>query len=293
MNKSLKKALSICLLVPCAFSLTGCNKDDENMDNQNTIETWDGTIGEVSEAVDGVITIDTAEELAGLAKKVNEGMNYSGYTIKLAVDMDLENKEWTPIGYGSVNYLGEIDSTEGAMFSGVFDGDNHTIYNLKINTWSKGGLGSNTSSAGVGFIGLNTGTVKNLTIDGANVKGNHYVGVVTGFNLNATIANCHVKNATVDNTYANDDDSGDKAGGIAGHFAKGILEGDSASLTNCTVENSIIKADRDAGQVIGCIADANQTGNTANKVTVSWNESGNTENKSNTNITNDIVGRIA
>ena len=118
--------------------------------------------------------------------------------------------------------------------------------------------------------------------------------MLTGFNLNATITNCHVKNATLDNIYANDDDSGDKAGAIAGHFAKGILEGDSASLTNCTVENTTIKADRDAGQVIGCLASgATQAENTANKVMVSWNESGNTENKSNTNITNDIVGRIA
>lgn len=289
MNKFFKKTLSTCLLVPCALSLAGCNKD-----NEDTMETWDGTIGEVSEAVDGVVTIDTAEELAGLAKKVNEGTNYSGYTIKLAIDMDLQNKEWTPIGYGSLNYLGVIDSSEGAVFSGVFDGNNHTIHNLKINTWSKGGLGSATDSAGVGFIGLNNGTVKNLTINGANVKGNHYVGVVTGFNLNATITNCHVKNATVDNTYANDDDSGDKAGGIAGHFAKGLLENDSAILINCSVENSTIKADRDAGQVIGCLAGgANQSNNTANKVTVSWNETGNTENKSNTNITNDIVGRIA
>lgn len=289
MNKFLKKSLSTCLLVPCALSIAGCNKDDDG----DNMETWDGSIGEVSQAIDGVITIDTAEELAGLAKKVNEGTSYEGYTIKLAVDMDLKNKEWTPIGYGSLNYIGQIDSSEGAAFDGIFDGDNHTIYNLKINTFSKGGQGSNTASSGIGFIGLNNGAVKNLTIDGANVKGNHYVGVVTGFNLNAIIDNCHVKNATVDNTYANDDDSGDKAGAIAGHFAKGILENDSASLTNCTVENTTIKADRDAGQVIGCLDDASQSNNTANKVTVSWNESGSTENKSNTNITNDIVGRIA
>lgn len=289
MNKILKKVLSTCLIVPCAISLSGCNKDD----NDPKMETWDGTIGEVSQATDGVIIIDTAEELAGLAKKVNEGTNYLGYTIKLATDMDLNNKEWTPIGYGSLNYIGEIDSHEGAVFSGTFDGGNHTIYNLKINSFSKGGLGATTSSAGVGFIGLNNGTIKNLIVDGANVKGNHYVGVVSGFNLNATITNCHVRNATVDNTYANEDDSGDKAGGIAGHFAKGILENDMAVMINCSVENSTIKADRDAGQVIGCIADAIQSDNTANKVTVSWNESGNTENKSNTNITNDIVGRVA
>ena len=112
--------------------------------------------------------------------------------------------------------------------------------------------------------------------------------------MNATITNCHVKNSKVDSVYKNEDDSGDKAGAIAGHFAKGMYQDDTASLTNCSVENTTIKADRDAGQVIGCLSNgATQDNNTATNVNVSWNESGNTENKSNTNITNEIVGRIS
>ena len=289
MNKIFKKIIGTCLAIPCAFSIVGCDKDDTTK-----METWDGTIAEVSEAENGVIIIETAEELAGLAKKVNEGTNYAGHTIKLAVDMNLDNKEWTPIGFGSSNYIGEIDGEEGASFNGVFDGQNHTLYNLKITTFSKGGQGSINASAGVGFIGLNKGTVKDLTIDTANVKGNHYTGVLTGFNLNAEITNCHVKNSKVDCVYANDDDSGDKAGAIAGHIAKGLYQEDSASITNCSVENTEVKADRDAGKVIGCLSNgATQSNNTANQVTVVWNESGNTPSKSNTNITDDIVGRIA
>lgn len=288
MRKFIKKSIATCFIIPCSLSLVGCGKDKDK------IETWDGTIEEVSEAEDGVITIDTAEELAGLAKTVNEGTDYLGYTIKLVKDMDLANKEWTPIGYGSLNYVGQIDSTEGAVFKGNFDGQNHTIHNLKITTFSKGGLGSNSSSAGVGFIGLNQGTVKNLTINKANVKGNHYTGIITGFNLNATIANCHVKNSVVNCLYANEDDSGDKAGAIAGHFAKGMYQEDVASLTNCSVEDTKVKADRDAGQIVGCLSNgATQNSNTSTKTTVSWNESGSTQNKSNTNITNDIVGRIS
>ena len=289
MKKILKGLFAMCLAFPCTISMTGCSKDKEPK-----LETWDGTIETVSEAVDNVITIDTAEELAGLAKNVNEGTNYAGYTIKLAVDMDLANREWTPIGFGSSNYIGTIDGEEGADFAGVFEGQNHTIYNLKITTFSKGGQGAATASAGVGFIGFNKGTIKDLTIDTADVKGNHYVGILTGFNLNAAITNCHVKNGKVNSVYANADDSGDKAGAIAGHFARGIYQDDSASLTNCTVNNTTIKADRDAGQVIGCLSNgATQADNTATEVTVSWNESANVENKSNTNITNDIVGRIS
>lgn len=289
MNKFLKGLFTTCLVIPCAFSMSGCGKN-----NEPKMETWDGNVASVSDAVDGIITIDTAEELAGLAKNVNEGTTYKGYTIKLAVDMDLANIEWTPIGFGSANYLGVIDTTSGAYFEGIFDGGNHTIYNLKITSFAKGGQGEATASAGVGFIGFNRGTIKDLTIDTSDVKGNHYVGVLTGFNLNATINNCHIKNGKVNNVYANEDDSGDKAGGIAGHFARGILQDDAASISNCTVTNTTVSADRDAGQVIGCLSNgANQTFNTATQVSVSWNESGNVANKSNTNITNDIVGRIA
>ena len=44
-------------------------------------------------------TISTAAGLAGLAKLVNDGTdNFSGKTIKLAADIDLGGKEWTPIG---------------------------------------------------------------------------------------------------------------------------------------------------------------------------------------------------
>lgn len=289
MNSVIKKVFTTCLVSISAFSITGCGKNKDSK-----IETWDGTIGEVSEVKDGVVVIDTAEELAGLAKKVNEGTSYENVTIKLAVDMNLASKEWTPIGFGTMNYIGQIDGKEGAFFKGIFDGQNHTLHNLKITTFSKGGQGEASDSAGIGFIGLNNGTVKNLTIDTAEVKGNHYVGVLTGFNLNATIDNCHVKNGNVNSIYANEDDSGDKAGAIAGHFARGLYEQDIATITNCSVTNTIVKADRDAGQVIGCLSNgATQSNNSANNVKVEWNESGNTENKSGTNINNGIVGRIA
>lgn len=286
MKKNIKNFMAGCFVFPFLLASYGCGKDKEN------IETWDGTIAEVSEAVEGVITIETAEELAGLAKNVNEGNTYKGYTIKLSVDMDLNNKEWTPIGYGFSNYVEQVQ--KGAVFEGVFDGNNKIIRNLKITTFHKGGQGNDQASAGVGFIGHNRGEIKDLTIDMANVEGNHYVGVISGFNLNAIITNCHVKNSQVNSIYHNIDDSGDKAGSIAGHFAKGLYDSDVAILSNCSASNVTIKADRDAGQIVGCISNgASQENNSVTHVTVSWNESGTVVDKSNTNIKNDIVGRVA
>ena len=43
--------------------------------------------------------ISTAEELAGLAKLVNEGTeNFKNQIIRLTADIDLAGKDWTPIG---------------------------------------------------------------------------------------------------------------------------------------------------------------------------------------------------
>ena len=279
--------LGFCLIVPAVFMLSAC-KDKTN----NSGEVWDGTLLEVSQAENGVITIETAEELAGLAKSVNEGNNYAGITIKLTRDMDLTNKEWTPIGYGMSNYIGDVET--GYQFRGIFDGQNHTIKNLKITTFNLGGNLEGTS-AGVALFGqIYNAEIKNLKIDNANVQGNHYVAAVAGFSVDSNITNCHVKNAEINCVYTNADESGDKAGAVVGHFAKGILEESSATISNCSANDSTVKADRDAGQVVGCLSGgATNSSNTANKVVVSWNQSGSTEGKSNTNIRNDIVGRIA
>ncbi len=287
MKRFLTFMLGICLIIPCAFMFSACGDKKDSDD-----EIWDGSHVAVSEAENGVIVIDTAEELAGLAKSVNSGNDYEGITIKLARDIDLANKEWTPIGYGMSNYMGEIES--GYQFRGIFDGQNHTIDNLKITTFNRGGLVQGTS-AGVGLFGqIYQAEVKNLNVEDANVKGNHYVGAIVGFSVDSNITNCHVDDAIIDCVYSNADESGDKAGAVVGHFAKGIYNASVATILNCSAEDCIVKADRDAGQVIGCLSNgATNTDNTAEEVTVSWNQSGSTPGKSNTNINNTVVGRIS
>jgi hypothetical protein len=67
-------------------------------------------------------TISTAEQLAGLAKLVNDGTtNFNGKTINLGADIDLENIEWIPIG-----------SYYGTWFGGVFDGTEKTVSGIKV-----------------------------------------------------------------------------------------------------------------------------------------------------------------
>lgn len=85
-----------------------------------TVDTWDGTtIADKFAAGDGTqgnpFQIETAAQLAYFAKTVNEGEAYLHKYIVLTADIDLANKEWTPIG----NYSNP--------FKGNFNGDNHTV----------------------------------------------------------------------------------------------------------------------------------------------------------------------
>ncbi len=246
---------------------------------------WDGSVGQVpQEDQDGYIVITTAEELAGLAAAVNAGTDFDGKTIKLDTDIDLGGKEWTPIGYGYKK--GSV--VTGACFKGDFDGQDHTISNLKI-TGSMGGL-NGEGAAGVGLFGyVHNANISNIRIDTADVTGNHYVAVVVGFTYFSKIDDCDVIKATVSCTIFNDDENGDKAGVITGYV-------DESDLTNCNVSYCTLSASRDAGQLIGCESNGTAsdgeeditTGNSATEVSVIWNNTG-----TGANINNAFVGRDA
>ena len=118
---------------------------------------------------DDSFEISTAEELAGLAKLVNLGYTFRGKTVVLINDIDLENKEWTPIG-----------KTSGKSFQGIFDGGWHTISNMMI-------TGSSTN---VGLFGYTkSGEVKNLTLKDTKVSGSTNVGTISGYPHNSQYTN--------------------------------------------------------------------------------------------------------
>ena len=85
---------------------------------------WDGSIagsfagGDGSEA--DPFRIETASQLAFLAREVNGGKDYAGKYVSMVCDVDLNHVEWTPIGNGTHS------------FSGIFHGNGHTVSNLKM-----------------------------------------------------------------------------------------------------------------------------------------------------------------
>ena len=170
---------------------------------------------------DGNILISTAAEFRYFALTVNKGAGeYVGKTVKLTADIDLANKSWTPVMASDI----------------TFDGNGHTVRNLNA-----------AGEKNVGLFGCATKCkIKNLTVDGASVKGINHIAAIAGDALCAEIENCSVKNAEIVTEVRNNDD-GDKAGTIAGYLSAESY----ASVKNCSVENCSVRGYRDIGGLVG------------------------------------------
>ena len=119
----------------------------------NGICSADATHYQEPEHVDGVYEISNAGQLFWFAEKVNAGE----YSIngKLMADIDLENREWTPIG----NFDGVANASTQTAYKGTFDGNGKTISGLKLTTTDK--------NSNVGLFGLVIGgKIQNFTVNG-------------------------------------------------------------------------------------------------------------------------------
>ncbi len=126
------------------------------------------------------LEIMNAYDLRSFAKAVNGGDKFTGRTVKLGANIDLNNEEWTPIGNSTT------------AFEGTFDGCNYTISNLKAT--------SNPSGSNIGLFGFTqNGSIKNLVVENAEIKGRLNVGVVAGTPYTSKYENITVKgNVKVD-----------------------------------------------------------------------------------------------
>lgn len=170
--------------------------------------------------------IATAEQLAKLARDVNNGNTFRGKYFKLTADIDLSGGIWMPIGK-YYNY----GNGKNRLFFGKFDGNGHVIKNMHIqwedaddNAKSVWGLFSTLQ----GESSTNLTTVTNLIIENATVEkkrdfspiGPGYnVGVVAGeIYGNTELSNIIIRGSEItdnDETYEINRET--KIGGIAGN----------------------------------------------------------------------------
>ena len=165
------------------------------------------------------------------------------YTVSSVEDWSLLNEH--PDSFivleSDLNFLGEAIPVV-AAFSGVFDGQGHTIYNF-INQ-------NNSCSSNYGLICENTGTVRNITFnDGVYTAvtntqvENKNVGFLCGVNK-GTIENIKISNI---NVKINESHSTRPLGNSPGSSEKALSAGvltanNQGTIKNCSLDNSL-KAD--------------------------------------------------
>lgn len=144
--------------------------------------------------------------------------------------------------------------SEAAPFSGIFDGNGHTIKGLYMEA---------ADSAYTGLFGYNSGTVQNLRLVDVNITGDRNVGGIAGYNK-GTLINCSVAGYVEVKDCFDPKDYG--AGGIAGVNYGNIK--DCASTCSVTVgeENwGSPAAGGIAGQHYGTISGCHNTGSVWSK----------------------------
>ncbi len=170
---------------------------------------------------------------------------FAGVTVNLMNDIDFEGASWRAIGRYS----------NGAAFCGTFNGNGHTISNFKYDPDDRS-VNPKSTGYNSGFFGsVGPGAViKDLTIDGADVRGgNSNSGALVGF-VYAMDGSVAFENITVKNAFIH---QGRQSGGVAG-----IVEYGTVTFTNCKVVDSALLSFHN--NVQGAIYAANHSDHPAN-----------------------------
>ncbi|MCL2183001.1 MAG: fibrobacter succinogenes major paralogous domain-containing protein [Chitinispirillia bacterium] len=248
-SPSFAKLAVLCMLIFCAavgywlyedvlprFGLTGGGQPSAAAGAPDT-RWYADTIAANPNATD--FNISTAGELAGLAAIVNGTWggsptkdSFSGKSIYLSADIDLSGyRNWVPIG------VAEMPNGDDC-FSGMFNGNGHTISNLAINRPRKDLQG---------LFGLVfNGRVGGFKLENANVRGRDHVGGAAG-QLNG---NAHIIKTSF-------------YGSVSGQKSVGALVGSAANRSSVVNSYSAgtVSGREDAGGISGTVWDRSSVGN--------------------------------
>ena len=205
----------------------------------DAVDTWDGQTATafatqdaegntLGDAEDKPILISNCAQLAYLSEQVGKGEKYENTYFKLTDDLNLAGKKWTPIGAGY-----------STPFKGKFDGNNHEIFGLKVETddWYAGLFGY-----------IYSGSIKNIKICSGSVKtSGSYAGGIVGDLDNSTMENC---TASV-NVSGTGNDSGN-VGGLAGNIS-------GSTVSNCHFLSGEIVGYVYVGGIVGHVQNSDKS----------------------------------
>lgn len=169
--------------------------------------------------------ISSADELANLSEQVYAGNTYAGGHFLLTNDLNLEGRNWRPIG------------RKDKEFSGSFDGGGRNISNLFVDTKEYGGLFGRVARSAAGP----TAALKNITLLSPQVEvEEEYCGALVARCENISlIENCSAKDIICRADSA--------VGGLVGFFYR------TPEMRNCHVENVEVTGYNHMGGLIGIV----------------------------------------
>ena len=178
--------------------------------------------------------INTAQDLWDFAEKVNNGDTFEGVTVYLTADIELkcsEENQWVPIAYED-----NFNINTSIVFSGMFEGNDHYIEGVYINS----------ELECQGLFGVVSGEINNLTLKNSTISvTNSYckVGGIVGYLKAAGSINKCVNYATI---YS--DASAKQYGTIGG------IVGDNygGTINNCVNHGKITGYVAQLGGIAGC-----------------------------------------
>lgn len=170
----------------------------------------------------------TADELVGFSLLVNGStgtrVDFEGWTLTLANDINLDGIAWTPIGQSNA-------------FFGIFDGKGHTIEGMTVNV----------TSGYAGLFGNVRGTVQSLRVTGSVTASGKVsaVGGIVGYSAGGTVQNClsKVKITAEGNC---------RVGGVVGESSSKPNDSTASSTVNlCWNEGTVTGGSGSTGGIVG------------------------------------------
>lgn len=187
-----------------------------------------------------VVNVSSCEEFHDMSSNLDTLAS----TFRLTEDLDFSSYYW------------ELDPTE-RSFTGIFDGQGHSIKNLTIqNATMTGGV-----KTGI-FFNFN-GTFKNASFVNAIVSGYTDVAIIGGNSYGCTVTNVSFSNCTVKQD--------EEVTGGDGYFSTiiGRCRGGESLFENITIDNSTILAPQRSGLLVaGVVGTSNACKVTINNVVV-------------------------
>ena len=167
--KSRLLTLGLVGILALSSALAGCGR---NQQDNNPQQDSSGVVGSTeNNEQDTAVEIGSKDDFA----KIYDDLSASYI---LTADIDFGGETVNPVGIFEPKSDAEEDAetpNTALAFTGTFDGNGHTLSNIKIDASDKNG---------VGLFGCMTGDgswVKNLKVENISVKGGNYTGGVIGF----------------------------------------------------------------------------------------------------------------